>query len=133
MACLARWSPLAVLAFDPPYTPVFGCGPHFPLRMIKAHMTGLASAGVPGLGLAESVPGMAGVALGIPVAELFRLSIALSAYFVTPRTTFVPVSHNGGRLMVPHRHGATGNPCELVFAFLELLHLVRMARSALSK
>src|SRR5512144_147996 len=98
--------------------------------MVEAHVAGLTGARVLGLGLLEGVPGVAGVALGMAVADLRFLRLGFGADLVAARAAFVSLAGDRFRLMAHHGHGARRYPREVVLARLELFRLLRMAAGA---
>ena len=110
---------------------MFGTGVHLPLRMVKAHVTGLAGLGLPGFLNGESVPGMAGIAGGYakpcsPLLQLFYLSLGLQPDLVTSSTAFHPFHQSHG-LPVGRGHRFHRCPGGRMLSSFELFHSSFMA------
>src|SRR5512144_1319232 len=98
--------------------------------MVEAHVAGLTGARVLGFGLLEGMSRVAGVALGMAVADLRFLRLGLGADLVAARAAFVSLACDRLGLVAHHGHGARRDPCEVVLAGLELFRLLRMAAGA---
>ena len=95
--------------------------------MIKTHMAGLACPRVLRLGLFERMPRMTGIALRMSVTIVRPFGVGLSAYLVAAGTTLIPFACHCHGLVAHHGHRRRSDPCEVVFARLELIHLFFMA------
>ncbi len=113
---------------------VLGGGVHLPLRMVKAHMAGLAGLWLLGFCDREDVPGVAGIAGGAAesgprLLELAVLCLGLEADLVAPSAALHPFHHGNG-LGVGCGHGLHGRPGQGVLTLLELGHLFLVALGA---
>ncbi len=113
---------------------VLGGGVHLPLRVVEAHVAGLAGLGLTGFLQRESVTGVAGVARGQAEAPTLGLELADLRFALGPELVAAAAAlhalHHGHRLGVGAGHGLHRRPGQVVLALLELGDLLLVALGA---